>query len=134
MNALKNYSQKLVELNLFRKNNAQLFLDYENLQDELKELEVELREEVKEKGDEQNEFVKATRVERWKKYYDYDLFVSRASKLEKSCLEKAKGIITEIRKDVFDELNKQGIIKDKTKQTCFKEELLNVAVIIKQKI
>lgn len=134
MNALKNYSQKLIELDLFKKSNTQLFFDYENLQKELENLRIELQKEVKENGDVQDEFTKATRVERWHKYYSWDLFVASASKIEKKCLMEAGGVNVEINKDVFNECVKQGLINQDTKQAVFKEELSSVAVIIKHLI
>ena len=135
MKTLKNYSQKLLEVQLFKKNNAQVFSDLEKLQDELLELEAKLKLEVKKTmKDVENDVVKVSVSERWHKYYSYDKFYSYADKKEINILEKAKGFIKEIDKVVFDECVKQNLISRETKQACFEEKLLNKMVIIKSKI
>ena len=134
MNILKSYSDKLVELNLFKNNNAQLFQDFENLQDELSKLEIELKTEAKEKGDMENDIVKILVSERYKKFYDINKFLNSANKSEIQSLEKAKGIKREINKEIFDELYKQGLITVLTKQSSFKEEFIGKMITIKSKL
>lgn len=134
MNNLQNYSEKLLEMELFKKNNAELFQKLENLQEELNELEIVLKEEVREKGDRENEFVKAIKIERYKKYYDYNVFIRIAEEKEIKILEKAKGVNHEIKKEIFDELVNQGLINKDIKQQSFKEELISITVVVKSKL
>lgn len=134
MDNLKNYSEKLLEIQLFKTNNAKLFQKLENLQEELNELEVELKDECKKDGDMENDIVKVSRSERYKKFYDWDTFIGIAEKKEIDILEKAKGVNHEIKKEVFEELVSQGFIKPDVRQQSFKEELMSIAVIIKNKL
>jgi len=134
MNILKSYSDKLVELNLFKNNNAQLFQDFENLQDELSKLEVELKTEAKEKGDLENDIVRVLVSERYKKFYNIDKFLDSADKSEVQNLEKAKGIKREIDKKIFDECYSQGLITVMTKQASFSEEFIGKMITIKSKL
>ena len=135
MQILKDYSEKLVAIQLFKNEHAQIFQDLENLESELDILSGQLKDEVKEKQqDQENDTVKVLYVEKFRKFYDYDAFLDFATHEEQKILQKSKGIVSEIDKEVFDECVKQGLIKVETKQACFKEEPLTPAVIIKNKI
>lgn len=134
MTNLQKYSDKLLEIELFKTNNSKIFDKLEELDSELSKLEGELKIEAKENGDMENDIVKVTVVERWNKSYNYDRFLDLAKPEEQEALKKAKGIDIKIKKDVFDELIKQHLITEESKQMCFMEELSSTAVIIKSKI
>jgi single-stranded DNA-specific DHH superfamily exonuclease len=131
---LNSYTKKLLEIELFKKENAQIFKDLENLETQKEELEKELHKEVKENGDLENEIVKCTRVERWKKSYSYPLFLANATDKEVNILNEFKGIKQEIDKPVFENCVEEGLISTETAQKSFQEELSSVAVIIKSKL
>ncbi len=135
MDKLKSYSEKLVEIQLLKNNNAQIFADLENLEQEKDELEAQLKKEVKENGvDVENDIVKITVSERYSKFYNFVKFSLTASEEEVKALNEANGVIQEIDKDIFENLHKQGVISDNTKQISFEEKLLNTAITIKSKI
>jgi len=132
---LNNYSTKLVELQLFKNNNAKVFNKLEKLQTELTKIETQLKLEVKNGGkDIENDIVSVKISERYSKYYDYAAFLGSANEEEIVSLEEAKGIIREIDKDIFNELVEQNLITRVTKLNSFREKLLNTAILIKSKL
>ena len=137
MQQLKNYSDKLLEIELFKKNNSKTFNELEKLQSELEEAEKELKAISKETGkDIENEVVSVKVIESYTKFFDYETFFESATKLEKAALTKAGGIVTsqEINKDVFDECVKQGLISQHTRQMTYREELKGKSVRIINKL
>jgi len=135
MEAIKQYSDKVLEMELFKKNNKELFAKYEELQKEKEELKKQVVEEIKtNRQDYEDDVIQAKFVPKFKKYYDINSFLATAEKPEYNALSKAKGIKTEIDKKVFEELYKQGLISQKTKQASFIEEPMSESVIIKELI
>lgn len=132
---LQKYTEKLIELDLFRDCNKDIVNKIEELSKELEALAEELKNIAKEENkDIENNVVKVSVIERWKKTYDYETFSIVAPEKEFQILKKAKGIKSEIEKPVFDELVKQGLISEETKQNIFKEELITKSVLIKHKL
>jgi len=135
MKTLQDYTNKLIELNLFKKNNAKIFLDLENLENNLNEAELKLKEKVREtRLDIANKSVKVTVSERYNKYYDFTLFMKLANGKEIEALDEAGGIKHEINKIKFKECFDDGKISNKTRLAIYKEELGSVAVTIKKLI
>jgi len=135
MKELKNYTDKLIELNLFKKNNAKIFQDLENLEAGLKEAENALREKARETGkDIENKNVKVTVTERYNKFYDFSLFMKVAKGKEIEALDEAGGIKQEVDKIKFLECFNDGKISNETRLAIYKEELGSVAVTIKNLI
>lgn len=131
---LKQYSEKIAEIKLFEETHKKIFEQYNKLIEEKDILEKELRAYVAEKGDQENDLVKAIRIERWKKQYNYPLFLENATVKEIKVLDEHNGIKQEIDKKVFEKLVDKGLISNKTAQKAFQEELSNIAVVIKNKI
>jgi hypothetical protein len=131
MKILENYSTKLVELRLYEKSHHDVFEGYEMIKSELSDLELALKEVVKKKGDMENDKVKAIKVERYKKFYDWAKFLKNSTEEERMALADELGIKTEIIKEKFDKLVDEEKISIKTKQASFTEELLSTAVMIK---
>jgi len=128
------YTKKFLEIEVFKTVNASTLNKLENLQKELDEIAVDLKEEAKLKGDMENEVMKVSVSERWKKYYDYDAFLAFAEDKELKTLKQFKGTKTEIDKVVLEECVNQGLIRKEVQQGSFKEELLSTAVLIKNKL
>ena len=132
---LNRYSATLVDIQLLKNNNAEVFKQLEILEQDRAELEIKLKEKIKENGvDVENDIVKITISEAWKKYYDYELFIGNASQEEVNSLVAANGVEREIKKEIFDECVKQGLISGNTKQSSFKEEQMTTRIIIKSKL
>lgn len=135
MDTLKNYTDTLLRLNLFKKLNAKTLSGLGELESNLLDAKALLQNKVKEtKTDIENKVVKVSYIERYKKYYDYKSFLKIENEKEYLELEKAKGIITEIDKKVFDDCVKKGNISRETRLAIFKEELLSTSVLIKNKL
>jgi len=135
MQELENYSKKITELNLFKKMHAPIFRKLEKLEAEAEQAKQELKEKIKQtKTSAENEIAKATYVERYSQYYDWEEFDKVAKPKEKESLKNAGGIKTEIDKKVFEVLVDEEIISKETKQKVFKEKFLNSSVIIKDKL
>jgi hypothetical protein len=119
---LQNFTDQLLKIELFKKNNAKIFEDLERMEYALEQLREIVKEKVKDKKiDVENDVVAVKYIPSYKKFYDFDLFLDSASKKEIEILKKAKGIEQEINRDVFNELVKQGLISLETKQMCFRE-------------
>lgn len=130
---LKNYTNKLLQLELFKNNNSKLFDDLNQLQEELQKAEIELKEVAKEKGEDiENDVVSVKVIECYTKFFDYNTFEKEATKKEKSALEKSGGIIItkEIDKTIFDGCVKAGLISQEVRQKTYKEEFKNKSIRI----
>ncbi|MCK4782077.1 hypothetical protein KAS79_04125 [Candidatus Parcubacteria bacterium] len=135
MNTLKHYTENLLRLELFKKLHAKTFAELGELENNLLNAKAILQEEIKQtKQDVENENVKVSYIERYKKDYSYVKFLELKNEMEYNALDLDGGIKTEIDKKIFDECVKRGDISRETKQFCFKEQLLSTSVLIKSKI
>lgn len=130
------YTKKYLELFKFKQipQTVKVLEELEQHNTELAKLAEELKQEAKEKGDMENDIIKVSKIERYKKYYDYNEFIKNAEQGEATELEKANGIKAEIDKTIFDELVEKNKISLDTKQKIFRETLLSVAINIKSKL
>lgn len=135
LDALDNYTDLLIKAELFKKNNAQVFADWEQLTNELEAAEADLKDFARSTGEDmENDTVKVTVSEKWKKYYDYNAVLVFANEQELATLKKFNGIKNEIDKLIMDECVANGLIRPEVKQESFREEMLTTAIIIKSKI
>jgi len=128
---LDRYSQAILAIEKYKEEHKDVFLKLNFLEEAKIKTEWDLKEEVKEsKKDLENAFFKVSYVERWKKWYDYNVFNDKQKKqLLKSGIAKV-----EIDKSEFEGAVKAEKIPRSWRVLAFKEALLTKTAIIKPKI
>jgi len=134
MSKIDEYTRDFLNLQQFKEDNAEIFDEYEILQEKEQEAKAELQADIKgTMQDVENDIVRCVYVEVFKKSFNYDKFMNSANIEEIEVLNKAGGIKHEIIKETFSELVEKGKIDKKIKQVSFEEKQLSSRVIVKIK-
>ena len=131
-NPLESYTQKGLELRQFREKNKKVLSAFDSLLVEANAAETDLKNYAREqKQNLKNQYVKVTFAPAFRKWYDVDFLLKKASPklvkvLEKECVEKV------IDKKRFEELVDEGVVPKELKVEAYRERELLSRVIIKE--
>ncbi len=129
---LTQYSMICQKISALKKKNENVFERLEALEKAKAEFEQELKNEAREHGDMENEFVKVRVIESYRKWYDFRTLEKLATPKELNLI-KDNAIVIEVLRPEFEQLVKEGKIDANLMQKSFMEEKITSKVSINEK-
>lgn len=130
---LDEFTDVCEKISKFENKNENIFKQYKTLLELRTELESQLKEIARDEGSTENDKVKVKVIEVYKKWYDFKIVQKLAAPKEMEELFKNDAIITEVDKDIFNKLVKEGKVRADIQQKAFKEEKMTSKVNVSLK-